>query len=215
MAFLLVLATACRLPGILVIGLCGLEFLRVHKWSLMTSIANKQLLWFAITPLGLFLYALYLQLTRGDFLAMIHSERLWSYHQFNVNIFDTIYRSAHVIAHNLIHANEIGYVLVISQILPLLSIGVLCVASLYMLLKKINIPLGVYGLVAAVFFTLNNNVVSVHRYTLSVLTIYVALLCLYSSKRKVAKPLFIGCLYISVLLQSLLLFLFSNNYFAG
>jgi hypothetical protein len=43
-----------------------------------------------------------------------------------------------------------------------------------------GIPLGVFGIVSIVHFTLINSVVAVHRYTLPCLTIYIALAVLYA-----------------------------------
>lgn len=215
MAIILLFVTATRLPGVLIVGLCGLEYFRFHSWSIKSAILDRNFLWFFITPIGLATYAIFLHYVRGDMLAMFHSQRLWSYHQFNPNILETYYNSIRTIADNLVGPNEIGYVLVVSQLLPLLSITLAFIASLYFLVRRINIPLGIYGIVAAIFFSLNSNVVSVHRYMLAVITIHVALLYIYQSERSFAKPLFYASLYVSVMLQSILLFLFSNNYFAG
>ncbi len=215
MALLLVLVTATRLPGILVVGLCGLEYLRFHNWSIKNSLLDKRIFWFAVTPVGIILYSLYLEVIRHDFLAMFHSQSLWSYHRFNLNIFETYYLTLRGIFHNLIGVNETGYVLIISHILPLASLIILFTASLYLIIKKISIPLGVYGLVATVFFSLNSNVVSVHRYMLAMLTIHVALLYLYSLPGLYTRVAFFACMYVSIVVQSILLLMFSINYFAG
>ncbi|MCK9540298.1 hypothetical protein [Dokdonella sp.] len=152
MAILLVLVTATRLPGLLIVGLCGLEYLRAHGWSLKSAFSNYNFLWFSITPIGIVGYAAYLHLVRGDFLAMIHSQRLWSYHHFDLNIFATYSKTVQAISDNLLHANSIGYVVVVSHLLPFLSIILICISSLYLVIRRVSIPLGVYGFVAAVFF---------------------------------------------------------------
>lgn len=103
MSILLVAATATRLPGVLVVILCALEYLRVHQWSIQQSLRDRSILTFFIAPLGLILYSAYLFLVRHDAIAMIHSERLWSYHVLNLNIFQTVLNSMRGVAHSFSH----------------------------------------------------------------------------------------------------------------
>ena len=46
---LLALLTAARLPALLVIGLCGLEYLHSYSWNLKKAF-NKNILWFLLAP---------------------------------------------------------------------------------------------------------------------------------------------------------------------
>lgn len=72
MGVLLALLTATRLPALLVIGLCGLEFMRAYDWKIK-KIFNKNALYFLLAPLGFIAYGTYLFFVRGDFFAMFHA----------------------------------------------------------------------------------------------------------------------------------------------
>ena len=63
-------------------------------------------------------------------------------------------------------------------------------------------------------FTLNSNLVSVHRYVLPCLTIPVAA-ALLAARHPTARPVLLGAAYVGVLLQSALVVLFVSNQWAG
>lgn len=175
---LLAILTAARLPSLLFVALCGLEFLRAYKWNIKKAL-NLQALWFLLAPVGLLLYGLYLFIVRGDFLAMFHAYSLtndWSYQVFSLNIIGTIGDTITSIL-NKLTGGEFFYIDFTNQLLPLLTLALLITCSIYVLirLKKDGMPLGVFGILAAVLFTLNSNVVSVHRYILPCIVIFVAI----------------------------------------
>lgn len=217
MGILLGFLTATRLPALLFIGLCALEFMRAYDWNIK-KIFNKNLLYFLLTPLGFILYGSYLLITRGDFLGMFHAYSAvsdWAYQVFDINIVKTMLRITYEIFRALAGARDFTHDIFINHLLPVISLFVLGCCSLYLTLKQRGkyIPLGIFGLAAIVMFTLNSNVVSVHRYVLPCLTIPIALALVIKGKYQ-----FIGLLGICLCgsaLQLLLLSLFIGNTFVG
>jgi len=220
MATFLALTAATRLPGILFVGLCALEFFRSYNWR-PRQILNRHFLWFLITPLGLTLYGLYLYIVRGDFLGMIHGYKLtddWSYHVFHLNIFDTYYIGIYQLLDVFKSPIPFDEGQSVNFFIPILSLIILTGASIYSLLrirsKQIGIPLGIFGIVSVVFFSLNSDFVSIHRYILPTLVVYIATAHL-ASRRKWLHYLFYGAVYAGILIQAYLYILYVNGYFAG
>jgi Gpi18-like mannosyltransferase len=217
MGILLAILTSARLPSILIIGLCGLEYMRAYDWN-MKKIFNKEILYFMLAPIGSVAYGLYLLKTRGDFWAMFHAYQAttdWVYQVFDVNIVKTILKVIYQILRACLGLRPFDNDLLINHILPIISLFILGVSSLYLLIKQKgkSIPLGIFGLAAIVMFTLNSNVVSAHRYILPCLTIYIALI--YSTKGKYQQTI-LACLCLAGIITQLFLFsLFISNIFAG
>ncbi len=218
MGILLALLTASRLPGLLVVGLCGLEFLRAHQWSIKSAL-NKNFLWFFLAPVGFLFYGTLLFFRNGDFLGMFHAYKAtsdWIYQVFNLNILETLARQCYQFLRVLIGERPLDIGFIVNIALPLILIAALITGSVYLLKKgKEYIPLGIYGLVSVVMFTLNSNIVSVHRYILSVLTLYVALALLLHHKGKARPVLLTLLLLCSVATQLWLYWLFIDSTFAG
>lgn len=218
MGVVLAFLTAVRLPAILIVGLCGLEFFRAYEWK-PQKILNKHLLWFFLAPLGFLLYGLYLKATNGDFLAMFHGYHAtndWVYHKFNPNIVTSLteqLRQAKDIIFGARSFDALGFV---NIILPLCGLGILLVTSAYSLTKKKLIPLGFFGLASFVFFTLNSDIISVHRYLLPCLSIYIAAIYFINKYfGQFSTILFSIIIYSGALLQSYLFILFVSGKFAG
>ena len=211
---LLALLSAARLPAVLFIALCGLEYLQAYHWQIR-KIFNKQLLWFLLTPIGFFLYGIYLYVVRHDFFAMFHAYSAtndWTYHTFSLNLPQTIISSASPIFQN-IASRHFTYEVFINNFIPLLALAALVVCSLYCLRDYKTRPLGIFGILAMVLFTVNSNVISVHRYVLPCLVIYcaVAIWCTNRSRK-----LFVfGIIAASTALQLYLYSKFVHNIFAG
>lgn len=216
MALLLAVLTAARLPSLLFIGLCGLEYLRAYRWNIRKAL-NKQFAWFLLTPLGFIAYGLYLLVIRGDFLAMFSAYDAtndWPYQVFNINIFSTIYEASTKVVGSLLNSS-FNYELFINAALPLLSLVALVIASVYTWCKlgQKGLPLFIFGIVSSIFFTLNSNVVSVHRYVLPCIVLYIAL-ALYATTKAKGVAVLIACAA-SLAVQLFLYFKFTNFMFAG
>ena len=71
-----------------------------------------------------------------------------------------------------------------SYVLPPIGLGQLFVSSVYVLvaLRSKGVPLALFGFASIVMLTMNSNVVSVHRYLLPCLVLYVALV-LFGERR--------------------------------
>ncbi|MFZ1301799.1 MAG: hypothetical protein WAQ27_04485 [Candidatus Microsaccharimonas sp.] len=217
MALLLGLLTASRLPALLIIGLCGLEYLRSYHWKIKDAF-NKNVLYFLFVPLGFIAYALYLFLAHHNALAMFSAYKAtsdWSYQIFNPNVIETIGKSAYQIVRLANSTRPFDNDLIVNNLFPLASILLLGLTSLYLTFKQKGkyLPLGVTGLISIIMFTLNSNVVSVHRYVLPCLAIYVALALLIKGRFKIL--LLILCCGIGIAAQMYLYFLFINTIFAG
>ena len=217
MGLLLALLTATRLPSILFVGLCGLEFMRSYHWK-MRKMFNKNLLYFLLAPIGFIAYGVYLFIERGDFLGMFHAYQAtsdWSYQVFDINIVKTILRVAYELFRAFIGQRAFDTDIVVNHLLPIMSLLVLGVCSVYLLLKQKGkfIPLGIFGLVSIIMFTLNSNVVSAHRYILSCLTIYIALSLLV---RGTYQNIILVCMCaVGIAVQIVLFSLFISGVFVG
>lgn len=216
---LLAILTASRLPALLFVGLCLLEYLRAYDWNFKKAL-NRKALYFLLAPIGFVIYGFYLLAVRGDFFAMFGAYNAtddWTYQSFNPNFFYPIARSCYEVILAIFGRLPLNSDLLVSHAIPLLSLALLLVTSLYLIFwhRGRGIPLGVFGLVSLVFFTLNNNLVSVHRYTLPCLGIYIALTLIYTKYRKL-RPLIILTALVTASIQILLtLWLFTTDKFVG
>lgn len=214
---LLAFLTATRLPSVLIIALCGLEFLRAYDWK-PKKFFNKKALYFLLAPLGFIAYAIYLSFAQSDPLGMVHAYQHttdWSYHVLNPNIIETIAKACYQIIRTIIGLRVFNTELFVNVILPLWGLFILGLSSIYLLGKKRRqfIPLGVVGILSIIMFTLNSNVVSVHRYVLPSITIYVAI-ALFIQALKKPYLLYILCA-IGVPIQLVLYSAFIRVLFAG
>lgn len=219
MALLLMLATASRLPGILTVGLCGLEFMRAHGYKLK-RIWTPSLAYFTIAPLGFVAYSLSLAHIKGDPLAMFNAYKFsqdWTYQVFNSNIFHTIARVTKAVFMALTGQRPFDTDIFVNHFVPVFTVILLVSASLYLIFKVRGngIPLGVAGLVSLIMFSLNNNLVSVHRYILPCFGIYIVLALLWQQYRRARPLIVVLCIFTVVLQIALLVPLYTSNRFAG
>jgi len=196
MGVALAVLTAARLPAILVVGLCGLEYLRSNKWRL-----DKNALWFLLAPVGFLAFGMYLYVVRGDFLAMFNMYNVpwtdWPYQQFTPNIFGTLINEGRLLAESVVRGTRSLGSALVAHGLPLYALGILLATSLYGLIKikRWAVPLGVFGLVSFILFTINGNINSVHRYVLSSISVWLILGYMFQRARrrgKVALGIFAG-----------------------
>jgi len=212
--------TAARLPSVLIIALCGLEFLRSYDWNIKRAL-NKKALYFLIAPIGFIAFSLYLGFAQHDPLGMFHAYKAtsdWAYQVFNPNIIETMAKAAYQIVRVGIGARPFDLGFVVNILLPLVSLVILGLSSLYLLIKhpKTLLPLGIVGILSIIMFTLNSNVVSIHRYALPSLTIYVAIgLLLKSTAPKWQIPLIVVVCGLSLCLQFYLYAGFIQHLFVG
>lgn len=215
MGILLALLTASRLPSLLFVVLCGFEFFRAYNWNIK-KLLNVNILWFLLAPLGLFAYATYLYIARGDFLAMFHAYSAtndWTYQKFNPNIFATLYETAVKTIQSGLTLHP-TYEIFINYALPLASIILITASSIYIWrTTKYGKPLALFGLFSIILFTLNSNVVSVHRYALACFPIFIAVGLL--AKNKKLLPLIITLCILSIGVQVFIYGKFIHDIFAG
>lgn len=216
---LLAFLTASRLPSLLFVGLCGLEYLRAYDWKIKRAL-NAKTLYFLLAPIGFVAYGLYLLGVRGNFFAMFsayHATTDWVYQSFNPNFLYPIAHGCYEILLALIGRLPLTSELLVNIMIPIFSLTILLACSLYLAFgyRGKGIPLGIFGLVSIVFFTLNNNLVSIHRYTLPCLGIYIASTLLYKQHRKL-RPVIILVALASFGIQALLVtWLYTTNKFVG
>jgi len=217
MGISLAFLTATRLPALLVVGLCALEFMRAYDWKVQ-KIFNRNAFYFLLAPLGFLAYGTYLLFARGDFLAMFHAYAAstdWSYQVFNINIFKTLLRVTYEIIRSLAGLRPFDMDIIVNHLLPVTSLLILGLSSLWLLWKQRGkfIPLGITGLVSIVMFSLNSNVVSAHRYVLPCLSTYGALFLI--TKTKYQTLLLLCVCGLGVTVQLFLMALFISGQFAG
>ncbi|GAB3011598.1 hypothetical protein MBOU_50620 [Mycobacterium bourgelatii] len=215
----LALLTATRLPAMLFVGLCGLEYLRSYEWKLRKAF-NPKLGFFLLAPVGFFAYALFLRLVRGDWFAMFHAYHTtnsWAFHSFQPNFIRTISHAVLETVRAFLGDRPIDDNLVVNFAIPLMCIGLLLAGSLYLIIRyrSKGIPLGIFGIVAIVYFKMISSVVAVHRYTLPCLTIYIALAAIYANHPRLRAAV-LGTGLVMVLVQGYLVWLcFGSGDFAG
>lgn len=180
MGLMLVGVTASRLPGLLMLALCGLEFWRSKGWSLR-GLLDWRILWLPFGLLGFGAYAVHMWAVFGDPLAMINNVRTsgaWPYHVLQPNVLLTladqsadVIRAVFGIDGAVLTPEVLHY-----QAIPLISLLVLAVSAVFLAVvwRRDSIPLVVFSALAIVMYTLNSNVISVHRYVFVCFTIYVA-----------------------------------------
>lgn len=215
---LLALLTSVRLPALLFIGLCGLEFARVYKWKIK-KMFNRNLFYFLLAPIGFIAYGTYLSITRSDFFGMFHAYHAttdWIYQVFDINFIKTILRAVFEILRAIIGERPLDNDIIINHLLPVVALFLAGGCSIYLLLRaRVNdkyIPLGIFGLASIMMFTLNSNVVSAHRYILPCLTIYIAILIF---KGKHQNALLISICSAGLIIQLALFSLFIDDVFVG
>ena len=218
MCLLLVPLTAARLPAVLFLGLCALEYLRAHQWNFRQTLKLRSTLWFLVTPLGFLSYSAWCYYVTGDPLAMFHAYKApdgWTYQVFNPNVLSTMFHSV-VFSLEKLLAGEVTKLLIVNYLLPIASLTILTAGSLWSIFAKkgVGIPLGAFGLVAALMFTLNSNLVSVHRYILACIPLFV-ICSLFLTRHPHLKQIIYVLIPVMFALQLGLYTLFIAGYFAG
>lgn len=179
MGVMLAISTATRLTGILVVGLCGLEYLRQRAWK-PRRVLTPNLAWFLLAPLGFVSYMVVCQIVYGNPFAMIDNVRSsphWPYHIFNPNIFETLYQETRIVIRAFLGLEgTMTLGVLFHNLFPLVALAILLLSSVAILfaLRGDGVPLAGFGFAAFVMFLLNSNVRSVYRYVLVVFSIYIA-----------------------------------------
>jgi hypothetical protein len=218
MAVLLCLIAIVKVPALLVIGLCGLEFMRAHQWS-VRKMLNRQALAFVLVPLGFIGYGIYLQRIRGDFLAMFHAYEYtddWGYHVFDPNFLMPIFSAFKTTILLLLGKTAGISVELANNALPFVGLLLLALASFYAVfyIRGKALPLSITGFVSIVFFTINSNVISVHRYLLPCLVLYLVPVVLLQKYKNLSWAVYAAILA-GCVLQVILFFFFVSGRFAG
>lgn len=187
MAVMLAFLTATRLPSLLFVGLCGLEYLRAYRWRVRAAI-NRNLAYFLLAPAGFLLYGFYLLDVRRDFFAMFSAyktDKSWNYLTFEPNVVFTLYRNFREAGKAVFGPRGFDNDITVNFAIPLLCLTVLFACSIYLLwgYRGKGIPLGIFGLCSIVFFSINSSLVAVHRYALPCLSIYLVLALIYAKYR--------------------------------
>lgn len=218
-AITLAFLTATRLPSLLFLGLCGLEYLCAYNWSIKKAI-NRSLAYFLLAPAGFLLYGLYLLAFRGNFFAMFSAYKLpnsWPYLSFKPNFFYTIFRHARETARAATGKRIFDHNIIVNHAIPLLCLAILlgCSVCLLFTYRGKGVPLGIFGLCSIVFFTVNGTLLAVHRYLLPCLSIYIVLALIYADYRRL-KVLVISIGLTMLAAQAILIYmLFVAKDFAG
>ncbi|MGI6612102.1 MAG: hypothetical protein ACOX0Z_00805 [Candidatus Nanosyncoccaceae bacterium] len=222
MGVMLAILTATRLPSILIILLCGLEYLNKHQWKIKEAF-NKNLAWFLLAPIGFLFYGLYLLSARGNFFSMMEAYSLtndWVYHRFDPIFIRTIFKEAIIVFTNPFLAKRLNWGnYIVNHLMPFLSLALLAIASVYAIkkFKSKGHVLGITGLISIIFYTLNGNIVSVHRYTLPSFVIFISLASFISTQlsNKLQKLAIASWLILGITTNLILFYLFTNLKFIG
>jgi len=179
MGLTLIPLTASRITAVTFVGLCLLEFWRSTGWK-PRGLLSWRLLWFPAAFLGLGAVMLYMKLETGNAFASftaLKGVKAWAYHHFDPNIVRTVWAEAKTSGLALLGRIPLDEWTLVSHVLPFIGLTLLFVSSVYVLvaLRAKGIPLAGFGLASIVMLTMNSNIVSVHRYLLPCLVMYIAL----------------------------------------
>ena len=219
MAITLGLLSSVKVTAVLVIGLCVFEFIRSEDWKVRKVVRNPRVLWFLAAPAGFVCYAAYMWWLRGDWLAMYHGYHAttdWSYQIFNPDFMRPILSATKSSLLLIIGKNHYISNTLVNETLPLCGLALVGVFSLY-IIKYVRgkfLPLGIMGLLSIVFLSINDNLISVHRYLLPSVILYVIPVFFITTRRRLL-PLIYVVMAGGVLLQGFLLLLFISDRFAG
>ena len=211
--------TATRLPSLLFLALCGLEYLRAYNWNIKKTI-NRNLASLLLAPAGFLLYGIYLLAVRGNFFAMFSaykSTSAWAYLSFEPNFFHTIFTAAREMGRAVIGKRIFDNDIIVNYAIPLLCLAILLGCSIHLLYiyRGKGVPLGIFGLCSIIFFTVNNSLLAVHRYLLPCLSIYIVLALIYADYRRL-RVLVISIGLTMLAVQAILIYmLFVTKDFAG
>ncbi|GLW93197.1 hypothetical protein [Actinokineospora globicatena] len=217
MGLVLMPLTATRITAVLFVGLCFLEFWRSRDWRLR-GLLSWHLLWFPASLAGFAAYTVLLKIMTGDPLAMFHAyehAKSWAYHVTNPNFVGTFLTEVGISWDALATRMPTNWQL-LSHVLPVVGLVVLAACSVYLFvaLRKDGLPLALFGLASFAMFTFNSNVVSVHRYLLPCVVIYIALV-LAAQRHRVLRPALHIYLYATTVVQAMIYLLFVAGYWAG
>ncbi|UUV29545.1 hypothetical protein NQK81_32955 [Amycolatopsis roodepoortensis] len=203
MGLCLIPLTASRITAAVFVGLCFLEFWRSADWK-PRGLLSWPILWFPAAYLGLAAHMLYMKIETGSAMSSftaLKSASTWSYHKFNPNIVETTYTELKITFRALVGVKPMDAWTLLSHALPMLGLLLLLAASVYFFvaLRSKGLPLALFGIASFVMLTLNSNVVSVHRYLLPCLVMYLALVLLAERR-----PNLRGVVYATMYLNSLI-----------
>ncbi|WP_370968194.1 mannosyltransferase family protein [Amycolatopsis sp. cg9] len=218
MGLTLIPLTASRVTAVLFVGLCFLEFWRSEGWK-PRGLLSWHLLWFPAAFLGLGGVMLYMKLQTGDALASFHAldgAKSWAYHKFAPNFLATLWDEAKITGHALLGDTPMSEWTLMSHVLPMIGLGLLFASSVYVLvaLRSKGVPLALFGFASIALLTVNSNVVSVHRYLLPCLVMYVALV-LFGERRPRLRGAVHVVLYANALICAAIYLRFITGFWAG
>ena len=206
--------TATRLPG-LVFGLAVLvEYMSVKKFDYKRF--DRSLLWFLLVPLGIAVYAVFLNNRFADplFFLRAYDFSNWSYQKFNPNILATVYGQISWLISRIFFGDtqsNVGNNGIVMSAIFLFSWLALAGSVVWAIYKKYPLSFVVLMAVSAVLFSLNSNLISVNRYILPMFPMYL-LVAQYFADKKSALTLYIAS---SAIAMTLLLVLFSAGRWTG
>ncbi|MEV7092339.1 hypothetical protein AB0M80_05805 [Amycolatopsis sp. NPDC051045] len=218
MGLTLIPLTASRVTAAVFVGLCFLEFWRSKDWKLR-GLLSWHLLWFPAAFLGLGAVLVYMKIQTGDAFASFNAlkgVKTWSYHHFDPNILGTLWGEAKITGHALLGDTRLDAWTLMSHVLPMIGLALLFVSSVYVLvaLRSKGVPLALFGFASIVMLTMNSNVVSVHRYLLPCLVMYVALV-LFGERRPQLRGAVHVVLYANALVCGAIYIRFITGFWAG
>ena len=179
MGLTLIPVTATRITAAVFVGLCFLEFWRSKDWKLR-GLLSWPVLWFPAAFLGLGAHMLQMKLVTGNAAAGFDQammEKYWSYHQLNPNVVSTGWIATKTAIQAMFGDLPLDEGYLVNAVLPFIGLVLLFVSSVYVLfaLRGKGVPLALFGFASMVMLTINSNVISVHRYLLPCLVMYIAL----------------------------------------
>ncbi|MEV6910232.1 hypothetical protein [Amycolatopsis sp. NPDC051071] len=179
MGLCLIPLTATRITAAVFVGLCFLEFWRSEDWK-FHGLLSWRLLWFPAAFAGLGAHLAFMKLQVGDAMAGFDPAMMkayWPYHKLDPNILPTLWNATKPSLRVFLGETPMTEWLLINKVLPFAGLILLLASSVYVFvaLRSKGLPLALFGIASIVMLTVNSNVISVQRYLLPCLVLYVAL----------------------------------------
>lgn len=172
---LVAFVTASRLPGLVVAGAIGVEYLSYIEFNYKKI--KPAILSFLLAPLGFVAYSAYLKHLLNDPLAMFHAYNYgeWAYQKINFNLLSSARNQAHFIKQLLLDSKIRNATRLFDEVLAFGAWILLGIAAVWAYLKKM--PLSFLAFMVGNFILLgaHTTYTSDNRYILAIFPMYLLL----------------------------------------
>ncbi len=164
---------AARLPGLVVAGAIGVEYLSSIDFNLKKL--NRSAWTFLFAPVGFILYSAHLYMVHHDFLGMIHAYNYgeWAYQELNLNVVGAAWQETRMIVGFILHRRPGWQVRLFDEFMPFGSWVLLGIFTVWAYVKKLPLSYIAFMFGSFILFGIHTIFASVDRYVLTIFPIYI------------------------------------------